>query len=150
MGTILEPKHLAFEAVYEHYHAKVENGRFAANKAYVQILLNHVLDRNLGCPVASSYTGIGGDITNGFVQFIVDNPYMFTELNCWLVNVMDRFTQCDRPSINIRSKTLPKEFITDNDKQYITVMLRTPKFRDMKHANSWWEKLALIVQSYSS
>ena len=68
MGTILEPKHIAFDAVYDHFSDKVDNGRFSANRESVLVVINHVLDHKLGCPVASSYTGIGGSITSGFIS----------------------------------------------------------------------------------
>lgn len=150
MSGTMHPKHFVFDEVYEHYLDKVDNGRFTKNPEDMRIFMDHVMNSILGCPVASSFTGIGADITNGFVQFVVDNPYKFTELNCMLVDIMDRFASGDRPTINIRSKTLPKEFISEQYKQFIVVAFRSPPFKDRKHAEHWWAKLAKIVQSYSS
>lgn len=150
MNRTMYPKHFVFDEVYTHYLDKIDNGRFTNNPENMRIFMDCVMNRNLGCPVASSFTGIGADITNGFVQFIVDNPYKFTDLNCWLVEVMDHFASGDRPTINVRSKTLPKEFISEQYSQFIVVAFRTPPLRDRKHAEQWWAKLARIVQSYSS
>lgn len=150
LSPILTSKHMAHEPVYRHFTDKLDNGRFDRLHPDMQVLVDHVTSARLGCPVASSFSGIGADITNGFVQFIVDNPVQFHDLNIFLVEIMDRFEQRQRPCINIRSKSLPKELTTDTDKQFITVMFRSPKFHDRKHANAWWTKLSDIVQSYSS
>jgi hypothetical protein len=141
---------MAHEPVYRHFLDKLDTGRFSSLHKDVQTLVDFVLDERLGCPVASSYSGIGADITNGFVQFIVDNPVQFHDLTIALVEIMDRFEQRERPCINVRSKSLPREFVTPRDQQFITIMFRTPKLRDRKHAEAWWAKLAGHVQSYSS
>lgn len=150
LSPILTSKDLAHEPVFRHYIGKLESGRFDSNNPNMKTLIDHVIRYDLGCPVASSYTGIGADLTNGFIQFIVDNPVQFHNLNVFLVELMDRFEQRERPCINIRSKSLPAQFVTDTDKQYITVMFRSPKFRDRTHAKVWWETLAKHVQSYTT
>lgn len=149
LSPILTSKHIDHEPVYSHFYQKVATGRFDNVHKDMQSLILHVVDKRLGCPVATSFSGIGAEITNGFVQFIVDNPVQFHDLNIFLVEIMDMFDQKERPCINIRSKTLPKEFTNADDKQFITVMFRSPKFRNRVHVNEWWATLAKNVQSYS-
>ena len=146
----MQPKHMSFDVVYDHFMDKVDNGRFTNNPDDIRMFMDHVMNSNLGCPVASSFTGIGASITRGFVQFVVDNPYKFTELNCMLVDITNQFVGIDRPTVDIRSKTLPKEFISEQYSQFIVVVFRTPLLTDRKHAERWWAKLSTIVQSYSS
>lgn len=150
LSPILTSKHLAHEPVFAYFMDKFESGRFGTNNPHMKTLMDYVVNRQLGVPVASSYSGIGEDLTNGFIQFIVDNPVQFHDLNIFLVELMDSFEQRERPCINIRSKTLPREFVTDDDKQYITVMFRSPKFRNRQHAKEWWETLGKHVQSYTT
>lgn len=150
MTATMEPKHIAFTDVYKHYLDKVDNGRFSGNPPEIRTLIDYVMNHSLGCPIASSYTGIGSQITNGFVQFVVNNPVRFSELSCWLVDVLNHFNDGERPVVTIRTKNIPKEYATPQYNQHIVVMFRTPKFRDRRHANQWWTKLEKIVQSYSS
>lgn len=149
-SPIVSPKHLSHEPIFNHFVGKYEDDRFKNTSQDVKDLMEYVVNKDLGCPVAASYSGIGSDVSNGFVQFICDNPFQFLELNTYLVEIMDMFPQKDRPCINIRSKSLPPELETDYDKQFITVMFRTPKFRNRDHARQWWGSLSHNVQSYSS
>lgn len=149
LSPILTSKHQSHEPIYRHFVDKVADGRFESVHKEIQVLITDVVQRGLGCPIASSFMGIGSDITNGFVQFIVDSPVQFHDLNTYLVEIMDKFDYRDRPCINIRSKSLPTEFVTDEDKQFITVMFRTPKLYNRARAVEWWSTLAKHVQSYS-
>lgn len=150
MSNIMEPKHLAFNEVYKHYLDKIDNGRFSGNSIEIKTLIDFVLNRQLGCPIASSYTGIGADITNGFVQFVVNSPVRFSELSCLLIDIQNHFSDGSRPTVTIRTKSLPTQFKTVNYNQHMVIMFRTPKLRNRDHACLWWGKLAQIVQSYSS
>lgn len=144
----LNPKHIQHENVYDHFAERQGDGHFDRYNPDMQSFVNRVWNKQLGVVAAMSHSGIGGDVTNGFVQFVANNPVMFLNLIAWLSDVRDALPRAAQPSIEIRSKTIPKGVYAgpDGHTHYLTVMLRSPRFKNKADANRWW---GLLVQSYN-
>lgn len=144
----LNPKHLEHEHVYGHFADRQENGHFDRYNPDMQSFINRVWNQNLGVVAAMSHSGIGGDVSNGFVQFVANDPSMFLGLIAWLTDVRDVLPRVDQPSIEVRSKTVPHGFPKDvvDATHHLTVMFRSPRFKSKSDANRWWTNL---VQSYN-
>ncbi|ABY63251.1 hypothetical protein ST201phi2-1p428 [Pseudomonas phage 201phi2-1] len=140
----LNPIHADHEKVYNHFVDRQENGQFDRYNADMQSFINRVWNKNLGVVAAMSHSGIGADVSNGFVQFVADNPSMMVRLIGWLTEVRDALPKLQQPTVEIRSKTTPNHI--DDATHYLTVMFRTPRFKTKDDANTWWSKL---VQSYN-
>lgn len=146
--TTLTPRDPAHEAIYYHFVERQDNGQFDRYNPDMQSFVNRVWNKNLGTVAAMSHSGIGGDVTNGFVQFVTNDPIMFMKLIEFLTEVRDVLPRSDQPSIEIRSKTTPNGIeLGDSDAtHYLTVMMRSPRFKNKNDANRWW---AQLVQSYN-
>lgn len=144
----LNPKHPAHENVYGHFAGRQENGHFDRYNPDMQSFINRVWNRNLGVVAAMSHSGIGGDVTNGFVQFVANDPQMFLNLVAWLSDVRDALPRADQPSIEVRSKTIPNGIYggPEESTHHLTVMMRSPRFKNKADANRWW---GVLVQSYN-
>lgn len=139
---------VAQEPIYEYYVERQDSGQFDRYNADMQTFINYLWNRNLGVTVAMSHSGIGADVTNGFIQLICDNPIMQLRLQAVLTELRDQLPRDDQPTIEIRSKSVPrvdKPEWSEDITHYITVMLRTPRFRTKTQANEWWSKLAECV-----
>lgn len=148
--STLNPIRVEHEAIYGYFVDRQENGQFDRYNPDMQSFINRVWNKNLGVVAAMSHSGIGSDLTNGFVQFVTDNPSMMVRLQAWLSDVRDAMPRKDQPTIEIRSKTVPKNVLptdtTNPFTHYLTVMLRSPRFHSKDQANTWWSNL---VQSYN-
>jgi len=142
--TTLNPIHVEHEKVYNHFVDRQENGQFDRYNTDMQSFINRVWNKNMGVVAAMSHSGIGADVSNGFVQFVTDNPSMMVRLIAWLSDVRDRLPRKDQPTVEIRSKTTPTGITVGT--HYLTVMFRTPRFKSKEDGNQWWSKL---VQSYN-
>lgn len=136
------------EPIYGYFTDRQDGGHFDRYPPDLQTFANHIWNKNLGVAVAMSHSGIGEDVTNGFIQFICNDPMMQVRLLSYLTDVRDSFKRNDQPSIEIRSKSVPNvknPVWYDGVTHYITVMFRTPRFRSKSHANQWWSMLAIHV-----
>ncbi len=145
MSHITTCKQVEHEHVFNHFAGRQEEGRFDRTNPDILTFINHVWNRNLGSVAALSHCGIGESVTNGFVQFITDDPIMQHDLSVFLTQVRDALPREDQPSIEIRSKTLPHEFKGDKVTHFMTVMMRSPRFKSRNEGNRWWERLATHV-----
>lgn len=145
MTKIVNASMPAQDNLYLYFVDRQDNGQFDRYNLDMQTFINHIWNKNLGVTVAMSHSGIGSDTTNGFIQFICDNPMMQLRLLARLTELRDAMPRAEQPVIEIRSKSTPSvknpewpEDIT----HYITVMLRTPRFRNKSEASAWWAKFA--------
>lgn len=145
---VLTPINIEHEAIYGHFVDRQDSGHFDRYNPDMQSFINRAWNKNLGVVAAMSHSGIGADVSNGFVQFVADNPSMMVRLISWLSEVRDKMSKSNQPTIEIRSKSIPKGvYAGSNDAtHYLTVMFRTPRFKTKSEANRWWGSLA---QSYN-
>ncbi len=144
----LNPIQVEHENIYGYFVDRQENGHFDRYSPDMQSFINRVWNNNLGTVAAMSHSGIGGDVTNGFVQFVTDNPTMMVKLISWLNDIREALPRKSQPVIEIRGKSIPNGVDPGNNggTHYLTVMFRSPRFRSKDHANQWWSDL---VQSYN-
>jgi hypothetical protein len=144
-------KNLSHEALYDHFATKQDGGRWDKYNTDMLTFVNYIWNRNLGSVVAMSHSGIGEDVSNGFIQFICDNPFMMNDLLSELSTVRDITSRASQPTIEIRSKSLPREIEISGKISHITVMFRSPRFRNRAEASVWWKALAAkVTQSYET
>lgn len=144
-------KHVAHEALYDHFAKKQDDGRWDKYNKDMLTFVNYLWNRNLGSVVAMSHSGIGEDVSNGFIQFICDHPVMMNDLISELSTVRDITSRASQPTIEIRSKSLPRDVEIPGMQSHITVMFRSPRFRSRTEASIWWATLAdKVSQSYES
>lgn len=137
------------EPIYFYYLERQDKGQFDRYNPDMQTFANHIWNKRLGVAVAMSHSGIGADITNGFMQFICNDPMMQTRLIVKLTEIRDSFPRDSQPVIEIRSKSVPTvkdpEWYDDIG-AFITIMFRTPRFNSKAQANDWWASLARLVR----
>lgn len=144
MNVITNVVQPAQEPLYLYFVERQENGQFDRYNDDMQTFINRIWNRDLGVTVAMSQSGIGASVTNGFVQFLCDGPVMQTRLINYLTEVRESFTRDDQPVIEVRTKSVPRNVNGDWSKDithYITIMFRTPRFRNLNVAKEWWGKL---------
>lgn len=141
-SVTLNCKNIQHEPVFEYFTKKQDEGRWDRYNADMLTFINYIWNRNMGSVVAMSHCGIGEDVTNGFVQFICDHPVMLNELISELSTVRDITSRASQPTIEIRSKSLPRDLEVKDKHSYVTVMFRTPRFRSRNEASKWWSELA--------
>ena len=144
-------KNIAHEALYDHFEKKQDEGRWDKYNADMLTFVNYLWNRQMGSVVAMSHSGIGEDVSNGFIQFICDHPVMLNNLISELSTVRDITPRTVQPTIEIRSKSLPRDVDIPGIHSHITVMFRTPRFRTRTEASGWWSTLAgKVTQSYET
>ena len=147
----LNCKNVTHEAIYDHFAKKQDEGRWDKYNADMLTFVNYLWNRQMGSVVAMSHSGIGEDVSNGFIQFICDHPAMLNDLISELSTVRDITPRLVQPTIEIRSKSLPREIDIPGKHSHIVVMFRTPRFRTRSEASGWWATLASkVTQSYET
>lgn len=142
MTRTIDSSNIKHEVIYDHFAERQDKGQFDKYNKDMLTFINRIWNANMGVVTAMSHSGIGADVTNGFIQFVCDDPMQFHKLVCSLTQLRDCIPRNEQPTVEIRSKSIPREMTVDGFDNYVTAMFRTPKFKNLAHANRWWTALA--------